>query len=58
MGKWFNSNMSSDEARHVLCSFTKEQYEANKEEIKREYAEVLPIIMKRESDLAAEGWML
>ncbi len=57
MGKWFNENMTSDEARRVRCSFTKAQYEANKEAVKKEYAEVLPIILKRESDLAKEGWM-
>lgn len=57
MGKWFNENMTSEEARRVFFSFTKEEYEANKEEIKKEYAEVLPIILKRENDLAKEGWM-
>lgn len=58
MGKWFNENMTSDELRRARFSIPKEQYEAHKEEIKKEYAEAVDIITDRELDLAAEGWML
>ncbi len=57
MTKWFNEDMTSDELHLARFSLSKEQYEAHKEEIQEEYAEILPIISKRESDLAAEGWI-
>lgn len=58
MNKWFNTSMSSEEARKVIFSLPRQEFEKNESEIRKEYAEVLPIILKREIDLAKEGWML
>lgn len=53
--KWFNENMSSDEAAAKLFSIPREEYERNKEEIMKEYGEVLSIIIPRETERALQG---
>ncbi len=55
--KWFTEEMSSDQARKVILSLSKEEYEKNKEEIMKEYGEVLSIIIPRETERALQGWL-
>lgn len=54
----FNENMTSDQARLALFSAVDGKTKAEIEKIKDEYSKVLPVIMEREFDLAAQGWAI
>ena len=54
--KYFNSQMTSSEARSILFSSVDHMSQAEVEEVKSEYRIVLPEIIKREFR-ENEGWM-
>ena len=56
--RFFNANMTSDEARTVLITAVEGKTKKEIEEIKAEYSKVSSVIMKREFKLAEKGWML
>lgn len=56
--RFFNANMTSDEARTVLFTAVEGKTKKEIEEIKAEYSKVSSVIMKREFKLAEKGWML
>ena len=56
MFKYFNEDMTSEEARLLLFSLCKTKPDPEKREIKEEYFEVQPLILKKEMALASQGW--
>ena len=55
--KWFREDMTENELHLALFSIPREEYEKNKEEIMKEYEEVMPIIIHKEIELAEQGWL-
>jgi hypothetical protein len=56
-GSIFNENMTSNEARTARFKAVEEKTESEIEQLKIQYARVIPIILEREHRLASEGWL-
>jgi len=53
----FNEQMTSIEARTAFFRAVDGKNKEEIEQLKAEYSAVLPAILKREHDLADDGWM-
>ena len=58
MKKYFNEQMTSDEARTVLFRIVEGKTRSEIEAIKAEYLEISSKIFKRELELAENGWLI
>jgi len=54
----FNELMTSNEARMTLFKAVEGKTKEEIKQIKSAYSKVLPIILKRESNLTSKGWMI
>ncbi|MGM9587827.1 MAG: hypothetical protein ACI3VA_10115 [Candidatus Limivicinus sp.] len=58
MSKYFNEQMSSYEARTAFFMAIEGKTKEEIEEIKKEYKEVLSVILDREFKLVDQGWII
>lgn len=58
MDNIFNESMSSNEARLAFFRAIDGKNEEEIESIKKEYAEILPAISARETELYKQGWII
>ena len=54
----FNEHMTSNEARIALFKAVEGKTSEEISQLKTEYSNVLPAILKRESELVSEGWFI
>ena len=54
----FNEQMTSQEARLAFFRAADGKTKTEIEKLKSDYSKILPIIMKREHNLASKGWTI